>query len=91
MSDAKRFLEDLKNAARRRHVSPYFFALAHVGMGENGSAFAWLEQAYQERSGWLVNLNIDPALDPLRSDPRFADLLQRVGLPVKRGVHPAAD
>jgi TolB-like protein len=83
MSDAKRHLESLKNAARRRHVSPYFFALAYAGMGESGDAFTWLDHAFQERSGWLVNLNIDPAMDPLRSDPRFTDLLRRVGLPVK--------
>jgi TolB-like protein/Tfp pilus assembly protein PilF len=83
MSDAKRHLESLKDTARRRHVSPYFFAQAYVGMGENGNAFTWLDHAYQERSGWLVNLNIDPAMDPLRSDRRFADLLRRVGLPIK--------
>jgi TolB-like protein/Tfp pilus assembly protein PilF len=91
MSQAKRYLEDLKNAASRRHVSPYFFAVAHAGMGEIETAFAWLEDAYRERSGWLVNLNVDPAIDPLRSDARFTDLLRRVGLPVKRGVNPAVD
>jgi TolB-like protein/Tfp pilus assembly protein PilF len=91
LSEAKRYLEDLKNAALRRHVSPYFFALAHVGIGENERAFTWLDDACQERSGWVVNLNIDPALDPLRSDPRFADLLRRVGLPVRRGANPAVD
>jgi TolB-like protein/Tfp pilus assembly protein PilF len=91
MPEAKRYLEDLKNAANRRHVSPYFFALAHVGIGENEKAFVWLDDAYRERSGWLVNLNIDPALDPLRSGLRFADLLRRVGLPVRRGVNPAVD
>jgi TolB-like protein/Flp pilus assembly protein TadD len=91
VSDAKRYLADLKSAANRRHVSPYFFALAHVGIGENEKSFAWLEEAYQERSGWLVNLNIDPALDLIRSDPRFVDLLRRVGLPVRRGGNPAVD
>ena len=91
MSQAKRYLEELKNAASRRHVSPYFLAVAHVGMGEIETAFAWLEDAYRERSGWLVNLNIDPAIDPLRSDPRFKDLLRRVGLPIKRGVNPPVD
>jgi TolB-like protein/Tfp pilus assembly protein PilF len=91
ISQANRYLEDLKNAAGRRHVSPYFLAVAHAGMGEIETAFACLEDAYRERSGWLVNLNIDPAIDPLRSDPRFADLQRRVGLPVKRGVHPPLD
>jgi TolB-like protein/Tfp pilus assembly protein PilF len=91
MSQAKRYLEDLKNAASRRHVSPYFFAVAHAGIGEIETAFGWLEDAYEERSGWLVNLKIDPAIDPLRSDPRFPHLLRRVGLPVKRGVNPIVD
>jgi TolB-like protein/Flp pilus assembly protein TadD len=85
MTEARRYMKDLKNTARRRHVSPYFFALAYVGIGENEMAFASLDDAYRERSGWLVNLNIDPALDPIRPDPRFADIVRRVGLPSGTG------
>ena len=44
-------------------------------------AFAWLERSYQERKPKMVWLNVDPLLDPLRSDPRFHDLVRRVGLP----------
>jgi TolB-like protein len=80
-ADAKRYLEDLKEAARKRHVSPYFFALAYAGAGENEQVFAWLEKAYQERSGWLVNLSVEPGLDSVRADPRFNDFVRRVGLP----------
>jgi len=80
-AEAKRYLEDLKKAARQRHVSPYFFALAYAGGDENEQVFVWLEKAYQERSGWLGNLNVEPGLDRVRSDPHFADLVRRVGLP----------
>ena len=43
-------------------------------------AMHWLEKAFQERSGWMLHLKVDPRLDPLRSDPRFQGLLRRVGL-----------
>jgi TolB-like protein/Tfp pilus assembly protein PilF len=80
-AEAKRYLEELRESSRQRHVSPYFFALAYTGMGDKEQAFAWLEKAYQERSGWLGNLNVEPGLDRVRSDRRFADLVKRVGLP----------
>jgi hypothetical protein len=65
----------------RRFVSPYFFALAYTGCGQKDLAFEWFEKALEDRSGWLTNLNIEPGLDPIRSDPRFQDLVRRVGLP----------
>jgi hypothetical protein len=48
--------------------------------GERDEAFQWLEKAYHERSAWLVCARVDPKYDNLRSDPRFADLLRRLGL-----------
>lgn len=81
-TEARKYLEELREASRQRHVSPYFFGLAYTGMGDKEQAFEWLEKAYQERSGWLGNLNVEPGLDRLRSDRRFADLVRRVGLPV---------
>ena len=65
-----------------RHVSPYHFAIVHTALGETDEAFARLEEAYAMRSEALVWLKVDPRLDPLRSDPRFIGLLQRVGLPI---------
>jgi hypothetical protein len=68
-----------------RHVSKdeigrYEIALVYAGLGDKDDAFAWLEEAYKTHSEGLTNLKIDPCLDPLRSDPRFADLLRRTGL-----------
>ena len=53
---------------------------AYLGLGDYEQAFAWLEQAYKEQSNILQFLNGHPFFDPLRGDPRFADLVRRVGL-----------
>ena len=56
------------------------FVNAYLGMGDNEQAFYWLEQAYKEQSNILQFLRTHPYFDPIRSDPRFADLVRRVGL-----------
>jgi hypothetical protein len=55
--------------------------VVHVALGQPDSAFAWLDRAVKERSHWLVWLNRDPRWEPLRSDPRYAALVRRVGIP----------
>jgi serine/threonine protein kinase/Flp pilus assembly protein TadD len=80
-NEAKRILGQLLLMRQQRYVSPYEIAVIHVGLGERDQAFEWLERAYREHSGWLSYLNVEFRLDPLRSDPRFADLVRRVGLP----------
>lgn len=72
--------DELLEMAKQRHVSPYFIAVAFAGIGDNNRAFDYLEQSFQERSGWMVHLAIEPQLDSLRSDPRFGVLMRRVGL-----------
>jgi DNA-binding winged helix-turn-helix (wHTH) protein/Tfp pilus assembly protein PilF len=67
-------------AARERPVTAYPFATMYAALGERGRAFEWLERAFADRDPMLVSLNVDPAFDGLRADPRFADLLRRVGL-----------
>ena len=57
------------------------FALIHLGLGDNDAALGWLEKAYQDRNSWMVYTNVSPQLDPLRSDPRFQDLLRRMNFP----------
>ena len=79
--EALRVLEQLRAISKERYVPSHHFADVYIGLGDNDQAFAWLEKAYEERSSYLTYLKVDPAFDPLRSDPRFADLVRRVGLP----------
>jgi hypothetical protein len=53
---------------------------AYLGLGDNEQALAWLERAYQEHAPILQYIKVHPFLDPLRNDPRFTDLVRRVGL-----------
>ncbi|HYP53675.1 MAG TPA: hypothetical protein VEQ42_09045, partial [Pyrinomonadaceae bacterium] len=75
---ARRLLEELERTARRRYVSSYYFALLHLALGEHDLALARLELAYEERSGFLAFLKVEPLLDPLRDDPRFRQLEKAV-------------
>ena len=75
-------VELLEERAKARYVSPIFIAMAYASLDdEKELTFEWLDKAYRERSSWLVDLGVDPVWDNLRSDPRFADLMRRVGLP----------
>ncbi|HEY0322219.1 MAG TPA: protein kinase [Pyrinomonadaceae bacterium] len=78
--DAQKVLADLDELARERYVLPYFRAAVYTGLGDKDQAFAWLERAYEERHPGLVLVNIDPRFDTLRSDPRFTDLIRRLGV-----------
>jgi len=74
-------LKELSQLAEHRQVSTFWLAMIHMALGERDQTFQLLDRCYEERSPWLAWLKADPALDPLRSDPRFADLLRRMGLP----------
>ncbi|HJZ66610.1 MAG TPA: protein kinase [Blastocatellia bacterium] len=78
--EALKALDQLKEASKQRYTAAYGFAVLYTGLGERDQAFQWLERSYQDRANDLINLKIDPLLDNLRSDPRFADLVRRVGL-----------
>lgn len=78
--EARKMLEQLNERSSQVYVSPYDVALVHIGLGETDRAFELLEKAFEERSVWMVRLNVDLRLDSLRSDPRFVDLVRRVGL-----------
>jgi len=79
--NAIHILNDLTKLAKEKYVAPYFLGGVHAGLGDNERAIAYLEESYEERSHWLIYLNIDPGFDALRDNPRFQDLLRRVGLP----------
>ena len=65
----------------RDEVPPSLFADMYASIGEKDLAFEWLERLYEKRGAGLVLLRADPVYDPLRSDPRFKDLLRRINYP----------
>ena len=80
--DTEKILADLLRQSKRNYVSPYMIATVYVDLGQKDKAFEFLEKAYQERSPDVPYfLKADLRLDPIRSEPRFQDLLRRVGLP----------
>ena len=80
-AEAKQELARLKSLSVKRYVAPSYMAIVYIALGDKDQAFAALEQSYQLRSEHVLYLKVEPLVDPLRSDPRFASLLQRVGLP----------
>jgi tetratricopeptide (TPR) repeat protein len=82
VGEARECLRKLKERSREGDVvGAYATALIHAGLGEKDEAFKWLERAYEERDKGMAFLRVDPTLDPLRSDPRFQDLLRRMNFP----------
>lgn len=79
--EALAVLNQLTALASRNYVSPYDVAMIYVGVQHNDEAFTWLQKAVEQRSLWLGYLNVEPQLDPMRCDPRFRELLSRIGLP----------
>ena len=79
--EARRLLGELEEWSGREYVDPVSLAHLHVGLGEEEAAFALLERAYELRSHMLPKIALDSRFNPLRSDPRFPDLLRRIGLP----------
>jgi serine/threonine protein kinase/tetratricopeptide (TPR) repeat protein len=79
--EAQKRIEELKELRKRRFVDPLTIANIYVGLGDNDQAFAWSDRAVEEGSAQLAWLKVNPFYDPLRSDPRFAELLRRVGIP----------
>jgi TolB-like protein/Flp pilus assembly protein TadD len=79
-SEALKILDELKDSSERNHGGWFDAAIVYVGLGETDPALKWLEKSYAERERHIVALKVSPVFDPLRSDPRFQDLLRRVGL-----------
>ena len=79
-AEALKLLAQLNEAAKQRYISPYYFAIVHAALGDRDQAFQWLERGYQERISSIPFIKYDHSLDPLRADPRFADLVRRIGL-----------
>jgi predicted Zn-dependent protease len=79
-SDALRLLAELHTRRKSAYVPSAAFVNAYLGLGDTDQAFVWLEEAYKEQSNILQFLKVHPFFDPIRSDPRFAELVRRVGL-----------
>jgi len=79
-AEARQILGELQAAATHSYVPPYIFAMVYAALGDKDQAFTWLDRGYQEHDPYLVRLRVDDAVDPLRSDARFSQLLQRIGL-----------
>jgi serine/threonine-protein kinase len=80
-TEALKIISNLRQLSKQRYVSPYGIAQVYTALGDFDQAFAWLEKAYEERPYELLYLKVDPRNDPLRSDPRFQDLLRRMNFP----------
>jgi TolB-like protein/Flp pilus assembly protein TadD len=88
---ARECLKKLLEMSQTRYVSAYEIAVVHAGLGDAEQAFDWLEKAFEEKALWLIYIWVDPRLDLLRSDSRFANLLERLGffnasLQISRGL-----
>jgi TolB-like protein/DNA-binding winged helix-turn-helix (wHTH) protein/Flp pilus assembly protein TadD len=79
-ADALRLLGELKKRQQTGYVPAGAFVNAYLGLGDNDEAFAWFERAYEEQSNILIYIKVFPLFDSLRGDPRFQDLVRRVGL-----------
>jgi len=79
--EAQRILNEFATRSTEAYVAPTHFALVHAGLDERDRMFDWVERACHERDVLLLETLTDPLLAPMRTDPRFADLLRRVGLP----------
>jgi serine/threonine protein kinase/tetratricopeptide (TPR) repeat protein len=80
-TEAKEVLRQLRERSTQNYVSPVFLARLYLASGEREQALARLNEAYEGRDSYLVWLNVERAFDPLRADPRFRDLVRRVGFP----------
>ena len=78
-TEALKIATDLEAKVLKKEVSPFLPAVVYAGLDEKDKSFYWLERAFQERSNWLTLTKIGRRLKLLHSDPRFDDLLKRIG------------
>ena len=79
-AEGQRVLEEMLRRSQQRHVPPEYIAVVYEGLGERDRALQWFEKACAEHSMnvWILP---DPRLDSIRSEPRFKDIMRRMGLP----------
>jgi TolB-like protein/tetratricopeptide (TPR) repeat protein len=79
-AEARQELARLHEVSKQKYVPSLYRAFIYAGLNDKDQAFLWLEKAYEDRSNYLIYLGVEPSIDNLRSDPRYHDLLRRVGL-----------
>ncbi|HEX9254394.1 MAG TPA: tetratricopeptide repeat protein [Candidatus Angelobacter sp.] len=79
-AETMKLAEAFKAAAKKRYIPPTYFGMLFAGLGDKDKAMMWLEKAFADRADGLTWLNVEPMLDEVRSDPRFQDLIRRIGL-----------
>ncbi len=79
-AEAQQVLNNLLERSNQEYVPPVIFAIFYFALEENDKGFFWLEEAYKGRDPWLTFLRIEPTYDPVRSDPRFTAMLEKIGL-----------
>ncbi len=78
---AREIVDRLIRERPQRYVCAFEVAMTKLSLGEREPAFRWLKMAYEDRSLCIPTMKFDPRLDPIRSDPRYLDLIRRVGFP----------
>jgi tetratricopeptide (TPR) repeat protein len=80
-AEALALMAQLQARSKKEYVSPFYVATVYLGLGKNEQALTWLEKAYDDRSNGLVFLNVEPELDPVRSNPRFLSIRTKLNFP----------
>jgi len=80
-AEALKTLDDLKRLAEKQYVPPYHFGWVYTGLGDKDKAIAFLQKTYDEHTQHVIDFKQVPMFDPLRTDVRFQELVQKVGLP----------
>lgn len=79
-AEARKVALGMETLARQKYVAPIFIGIVYDALGERDTEFKWYDKAYDDRSEYLLWLTLDPIFDEVRGDPRFADLVKRVGV-----------
>ena len=79
--EALQMIAELQQRSTHHYIDPASVARIYIALGDKDSAFVWLQKAYDKHSPHILSIDVDSAYDPLRSDPRFQDLVRRIGLP----------
>ena len=86
--EARKILDELLKLRKQAYLSPYWISIVHLGLGENDQALDWLQTGYEERAAYMNAIHMYFHFDPLRSHPRFQDIVRKMGLPERRRASP---